>query len=72
MAPIARSLRAERLRRKNNRGGEQSASLHHSHVYRGLADEFLELEEAVERSEIIILCAPALMSTAGFCHASSI
>lgn len=27
-------------------------------MYRGLADEFLPLEEAVQRSEIIILCAP--------------
>ena len=27
-------------------------------MYRGLADEFLPLDEAVERSEIIILCAP--------------
>jgi prephenate dehydrogenase len=27
-------------------------------IYRGLADEFLPLEEAVERSEIILLCAP--------------
>lgn len=27
-------------------------------MYRGLADEFLPLEEAVEKSDIIILCAP--------------
>jgi len=27
-------------------------------MYRGLADEFLALEEAVDKSDIIILCAP--------------
>jgi prephenate dehydrogenase len=27
-------------------------------MYRGLADEFLPLEEAVERSDLVILCAP--------------
>ena len=36
------------------------ANPHHCTIamYRGLADEFLPLEEAVEKSDIIILCAP--------------
>jgi prephenate dehydrogenase len=36
------------------------ANPHHCTIamYRGLADEFLPLDEAVEKSDIIILCAP--------------
>ncbi len=54
---IARSLR---LNGFAGRISGVESNPHHCTIamYRGLADEFLELEEAVERSEIIILCAP--------------
>lgn len=54
---IARSLR---LNGFTGRISGVESNSHHCTIamYRGLADEFLELEEAVERSEIIILCAP--------------
>jgi len=54
---IARSLR---LNGFAGRITGVESNPHHCTIamYRGLADEFLELEEAVERSEIIILCAP--------------
>lgn len=54
---IARSLR---LNGFTGRISGVESNPHHCTIamYRGLADEFLELEEAVERSEIIILCCP--------------
>lgn len=54
---IARSLR---LNGFTGRISGVESNPHHCTIamYRGLADDFLELEEAVERSEIIILCAP--------------
>jgi len=54
---LARSLR---LNGFSGRITGVESNPHHCTIamYRGLADEFLPLEEAVERSEIIILCAP--------------
>lgn len=54
---LARSLR---LNGFTGRITGVDANPHHCTIamYRGLADEFLPLEEAVEQSDIIILCAP--------------
>jgi len=54
---MARSLR---LNGFTGRITGVDANPHHCTIamYRGLADEFLPLEEAVEKSDIIILCAP--------------
>ena len=54
---LARSLR---LNGFTGRITGVDANPHHCTIamYRGLADEFLPLEEAVEKSDIIILCAP--------------
>ncbi|MRR20347.1 prephenate dehydrogenase [bacterium] len=54
---LARSLRINGF---SGRITGVESNPHHCTIamYRGLADEFLSLEEAVERSEIIILCAP--------------
>ncbi|MDZ7634315.1 MAG: prephenate dehydrogenase/arogenate dehydrogenase family protein [Bacteroidales bacterium] len=54
---LARSLR---LNGFSGRITGVESNQHHCTIamYRGLADEFLPLEEAVEKSDIIILCAP--------------
>jgi len=54
---LARSLR---LNGFSGRIIGVESNQHHRTIamYRGLADEFLSLEEAVDRSDIIILCAP--------------
>ena len=54
---LARSLR---LNGFSGRITGVESNPHHCTIamYRGLADEFLPLEEAVEKSDIIILCAP--------------
>lgn len=54
---LARSLR---LNGFNGKITGVDANPHHCTIamYRGLADGFLPLEEAVEKSDIIILCAP--------------
>jgi len=54
---LARSLRLNGFK---GRITGVEANPHHCTIamYRGLADEFLPLEEAIENSDIIILCAP--------------
>ncbi|MCU0458254.1 MAG: prephenate dehydrogenase [Bacteroidales bacterium] len=54
---LARSLRINGF---NGKITGVDANPHHCTIamYRGLADEFLPLDEAVEKSDIIILCAP--------------